>query len=193
MHIDPFLSPCTKLKSKWIKDLHKSNQIHWNFRKDSGEESQLCGHRGKFPEKVTHCYFPASEIIVFTAEINLCKKITEDLLCALYNYSKWLEPLSWFSTLSKAFKAAKLHTTKVWLSNSGYLCNSAYWPSPSTWSWETLIPLVLFCCPMTLASSFFHGDHCNWWPDPYFAVAKSFPSCRIIVFWVGHNFNIFFT
>jgi hypothetical protein len=22
MRIDPFLSPCTKLKSKWIKDLH---------------------------------------------------------------------------------------------------------------------------------------------------------------------------
>jgi hypothetical protein len=22
MHIDPFLSPCTKLKSKWLKDLH---------------------------------------------------------------------------------------------------------------------------------------------------------------------------
>jgi hypothetical protein len=22
MHIDPFLSPCTKLKSKWIKNLH---------------------------------------------------------------------------------------------------------------------------------------------------------------------------
>jgi hypothetical protein len=22
MHIDLFLSPCTKLKSKWIKDLH---------------------------------------------------------------------------------------------------------------------------------------------------------------------------
>jgi hypothetical protein len=22
MQIDPFLSPCTKLKSKWIKDLH---------------------------------------------------------------------------------------------------------------------------------------------------------------------------
>jgi hypothetical protein len=22
MKIDPFLSPCTKLKSKWIKDLH---------------------------------------------------------------------------------------------------------------------------------------------------------------------------
>jgi hypothetical protein len=22
MHIDPYLSPCTKLKSKWIKDLH---------------------------------------------------------------------------------------------------------------------------------------------------------------------------
>jgi hypothetical protein len=22
MHINPFLSPCTKLKSKWIKDLH---------------------------------------------------------------------------------------------------------------------------------------------------------------------------
>jgi hypothetical protein len=23
MQINPFLSPCTKLKSKWIKDLHK--------------------------------------------------------------------------------------------------------------------------------------------------------------------------
>jgi hypothetical protein len=23
MQIDPFLSPCTKLKSKWIKELHK--------------------------------------------------------------------------------------------------------------------------------------------------------------------------
>jgi hypothetical protein len=23
MQIDPFLSPCTKLKSKWIKDLHR--------------------------------------------------------------------------------------------------------------------------------------------------------------------------
>jgi hypothetical protein len=23
MRIDPFLSPCTKLKSKWIRDLHK--------------------------------------------------------------------------------------------------------------------------------------------------------------------------
>jgi hypothetical protein len=22
MQVDPFLSPCTKLKSKWIKDLH---------------------------------------------------------------------------------------------------------------------------------------------------------------------------
>jgi hypothetical protein len=22
MEIDPFLSPCTKLKSKWLKDLH---------------------------------------------------------------------------------------------------------------------------------------------------------------------------
>ena len=22
MHIDPFFSPCAKLKSKWIKDLH---------------------------------------------------------------------------------------------------------------------------------------------------------------------------
>jgi hypothetical protein len=22
MHIDPFLSPCTKFKSKWIKELH---------------------------------------------------------------------------------------------------------------------------------------------------------------------------
>ena len=27
MQIDPFLSPCTKLNSKWIKDLHKKPRI----------------------------------------------------------------------------------------------------------------------------------------------------------------------
>jgi t-SNARE complex subunit (syntaxin) len=26
MRIDPFLSPCTKLKSRWIKELHKKQE-----------------------------------------------------------------------------------------------------------------------------------------------------------------------
>jgi len=36
MQIHPFLSPCTKLKSKWIKDLHIKPDISSN-RRESGK------------------------------------------------------------------------------------------------------------------------------------------------------------
>jgi hypothetical protein len=45
MQIDPFLSPCSKLKSKWIKDLHikpySLNLIEEKVRKS-------LEHRGEF-------------------------------------------------------------------------------------------------------------------------------------------------
>jgi hypothetical protein len=55
MRIDPLLSPCTKVKSKWIKELHiKPFTIHLkdseNYRGESGEKPQRYGHRGKIPE-----------------------------------------------------------------------------------------------------------------------------------------------
>ena len=50
MQIDPFLSPCTNLKSKWIKELH-IKQDSETYRGESGEKPQRYGHRGKIPEQ----------------------------------------------------------------------------------------------------------------------------------------------
>jgi hypothetical protein len=49
MQIDSFLSPFSQLKFKWIKDLH-IKQDTLKQRKESGEESQACQHKAKFPE-----------------------------------------------------------------------------------------------------------------------------------------------
>ena len=48
--IDPFLSPCTKLKSKLI---NKTRYDELNGR-ESGEEPQRFGQREKFPEQNTN-------------------------------------------------------------------------------------------------------------------------------------------
>jgi hypothetical protein len=49
MQIDPFLSLCTKLKSKWIKDLHiKPDAL--NLIDEKVDEPQTHGHGGNFPE-----------------------------------------------------------------------------------------------------------------------------------------------
>jgi hypothetical protein len=51
MQIDSFLSPCTKLKSKWIKDLpHKTRDTEIN-RGESREKPQRYGNRGKIPKQ----------------------------------------------------------------------------------------------------------------------------------------------
>ena len=50
MHIDPILSPSTKFKFKWIKNLHMKPDT----RSESGEKPQTHGHRGKDPEQKTN-------------------------------------------------------------------------------------------------------------------------------------------
>jgi hypothetical protein len=51
MQIDPFLSPCTKLKSKWIKDLHlKPDTL--KLIEEKVEKS--LEHRGQFSELKTN-------------------------------------------------------------------------------------------------------------------------------------------
>jgi ribosomal protein L1 len=51
MQIDPFLSPCIKLKSKRIKDLHIKPDTLKLIEEKVG---QSLGHRGKFPEQNTN-------------------------------------------------------------------------------------------------------------------------------------------
>jgi hypothetical protein len=40
MRIDPFLSPCTKLMSKWVRELHIKPETLKLYRGERGEEPQ---------------------------------------------------------------------------------------------------------------------------------------------------------
>jgi hypothetical protein len=48
IRVDPFLSPCTKLKSKWI---HIKSVTLKLIEEKVVEEPQRCGHRGEIPEQ----------------------------------------------------------------------------------------------------------------------------------------------
>jgi hypothetical protein len=48
MQIDPFFSPCTKVKSKWIKELHIKTEA-LKFREEKvGKSLEDMGTEGKF-------------------------------------------------------------------------------------------------------------------------------------------------
>jgi hypothetical protein len=53
MQIDPFLSPCNKVKSKWIKELHIKPET-LKHTGEGGEEPQRYVHRGNIPEQNTN-------------------------------------------------------------------------------------------------------------------------------------------
>jgi hypothetical protein len=48
MRIDPFLSPCTKLKSKWIKEFHIKPETLKLIEEKVGKSLQHMGTGGKF-------------------------------------------------------------------------------------------------------------------------------------------------
>jgi hypothetical protein len=54
MKIDPFLSPYTKLKSKWIKDLHIKPDTLNLIEEKVGESLEYIGHRRKVPQQKTN-------------------------------------------------------------------------------------------------------------------------------------------
>jgi hypothetical protein len=63
MRVDPSFFPCTKLKSKWIKDLHKKNRDTEIYRGESGEKPRRYGHRGrKFLNRTAMAYAVRSRI-----------------------------------------------------------------------------------------------------------------------------------
>jgi hypothetical protein len=51
MRVDPFLSPCTKLKSKWIKELHIKPQTLKFIEEKVGESLEDMGTGEKFLNK----------------------------------------------------------------------------------------------------------------------------------------------
>jgi hypothetical protein len=50
-HIDPFLSPSTKLKSKWIKELHVKPETLKLIEEKVGGKPRRYRNRGKIPEQ----------------------------------------------------------------------------------------------------------------------------------------------
>jgi hypothetical protein len=48
MQIDPYLSPCTKLKSKWIKDLNIKTDILNLVEEKMGNRVELIGTEDNF-------------------------------------------------------------------------------------------------------------------------------------------------
>jgi hypothetical protein len=50
MQIDPFLSPCARVKSKWIKELHLKPETVKLIEEKVGEKPRRYGHRGKIPK-----------------------------------------------------------------------------------------------------------------------------------------------
>jgi hypothetical protein len=56
MQIDPFLAPCTKLKSKWIKDLHIKLNTLKLIEKKVGKSLEHMGTGEKFLNRTQIAY-----------------------------------------------------------------------------------------------------------------------------------------
>jgi hypothetical protein len=56
MQIDPFLSPCTKLKSSWIKDLHIKPETLNLIEDKVGESLKHVGTGKNFLNRTTMAY-----------------------------------------------------------------------------------------------------------------------------------------
>ena len=52
MRIDPFLSPCTKVKSKWIKELHIKPETVKLIEEKVGKSLEDMGTGGKFLNRI---------------------------------------------------------------------------------------------------------------------------------------------
>ena len=62
MQIDPFLSPCTKLKSKWIKDLHIKSDTLNLIEEKVGESLKHMGTGETFLNRTPMAYAIRSTI-----------------------------------------------------------------------------------------------------------------------------------
>ena len=62
MHMDPFLSPCTKINSKWIKDLHIKPDTLKLIEKKLGKTLEDMGTVEKFLKRTPITYALRSRI-----------------------------------------------------------------------------------------------------------------------------------
>jgi hypothetical protein len=62
MKIDPYLSPCTKIKSKWIKDLNIKPDTLNLIQEKVGKSLELIGTWGNFLSRITMAHALRSRI-----------------------------------------------------------------------------------------------------------------------------------
>jgi hypothetical protein len=62
MNIDPYLSPCTKLKSKWIKDLNIKRDTLNQIEEKVGMSLEFIGTGGNFLDRTPMVYALRSRI-----------------------------------------------------------------------------------------------------------------------------------
>jgi hypothetical protein len=62
MKIDPYLSPCTKLKSKWIKDLNIKPDTLNQIEEKVGKSLELIGTGGNFLNRIPMAHTLRSRI-----------------------------------------------------------------------------------------------------------------------------------
>ena len=79
MQIDPFLSPCSKLKSKWIKDLHMKPDTLKLIEEKVGKNLEHMGTEGKFLNRTPMAYALRTRVDK-TATNKLGKKIFTSIL-----------------------------------------------------------------------------------------------------------------
>jgi hypothetical protein len=60
MQTDPFLSPCTKLKSKWVKELYIKPETLKLIEEKVGKSLRHVGRGGKFLNRTPMAYTPKS-------------------------------------------------------------------------------------------------------------------------------------
>ena len=88
--IDPFLSPCTKLKSKWIKDLHIKPDTLKLIEKRLGKTLEDMGTRVKFLNRTPIAYAIRSRI----GKWNLIKLQSFCKAKDIVKRTKW-QPTNW--------------------------------------------------------------------------------------------------
>jgi hypothetical protein len=62
MKIDPYLSPCTKLKCKWIKDLYIKPDTLNQIEENVGKSLELIGTVGNFLNRTPLAHAQGSKI-----------------------------------------------------------------------------------------------------------------------------------
>jgi len=117
MKIDPYLSPCTKLKSKWIKDLNIKSDTFNLIEEKVGKSLELIGTGGNFLNRIPMAHALRSRInkwdFMKLESLYKAKDIVSKTNRQFTDWEKtFANPTSDRGLISKIYKELKKLTTK---------------------------------------------------------------------------------